>query len=895
MKHKALLSASLAALMAVTATAGFPQSSLPLNSLRASAVDDGNDDWLHAVGSRLYDMNGNEVWLTGANWFGMNCTENVPHGLYARDVDDMLSSIADHGINIIRFPISTELLLSWMDGEPLPVSSVQASYNPPKDEIGEDGTVTPAGKYGDINRDFVLEDGKTMKDSMQIFDIIMQKCKKYGIKALIDVHSPASHNSGHNYSLWYYEETADDCDGMATGHFSKKQITWDDWKDSITWLAKKYANDDTILAYDLKNEPHGKRLYDGNKCPAAMAKWDDSTDKNNWKYSAEECAKSILKVNPHALILVEGIEQSPILEKGVTWDMPDKFQPQPGEEQWYGAWWGGNLRGVKNLPVLPDSGQIVYSPHDYGPSVYAQSWFDKDFSTETLLDDYWRDTWAYINEENIAPLLIGEWGGHMDKGPNQKWMELLRDYMIKHHINHTFWCLNPNSGDTGGLLDTQFAEWDAAKYGLFEESLWQTKSGKYIGLDHQTALGKNGMSLNEFYSGPSKSEGSNLDGGSTSDGKTVDATQTKPTASDTTQTTTTTTSATTSETTSTTASSSQTTVTTSQTTVSSSQTTESTSKSLSSEQKNDKTVWGDANEDGTVDVSDAVLVARFVAEDAAANLNAQGKLNANVAGGTAVNADCTLKILRYIAKLITAEELAPPQNSQSAPKDFFEVSLFLERDDKDKMTEPISVPVSKIIVNGEAYAIGENSGKTYSRQVISSRNVPEADGKLFKDEALETKLYSGDRLLTVNVPKNQDHLQNKQTLDILIFTDVKDKNGKSYSWDKKEDVELISMAFKALNPAVPADANILNRLDSNEFPANCYANLEFQLESANPQTGEITRYEKASFYWNADTGSIRCESVSPEETFGTSSTIEMQVEGASVGTEITNRTISQNK
>ena len=43
--------------------------------------------------------------------------------------------------------------------------------------------------------------------------------------------------------------------------------------------------------------------------------------------------------------------------------------------------------------------------------------------------------------------------------------------MIKHHINHTFWCLNPNSGDTGGLLDTQFSNWDEAKYGLFEESL----------------------------------------------------------------------------------------------------------------------------------------------------------------------------------------------------------------------------------------------------------------------------------------------------------------------------------------------------------------------------------------------------------------------------------------
>lgn len=124
---------------------------------------------------------------------------------------------------------------------------------------------------------------------------------------------------------------------------------------------------------------------------------------------------------------------------------------------------------------------------------------------------------------------------------------------------------------------------------------------------------------------------------------------------------------------------------------------------------------------------------------------------------------------------------------------------------------------------------------------------------------------------------------------------MKDINGNSYSWDKKEDVELISMAFKALNPAVPADANILNRLDSNLFPASCDLELCFPLSIADPQTGEITRFDEASFYWNADTGSIRCESVSPEGTSGTSSTIEMQVEETSAGMEITYRAITPNK
>ena len=72
----ALLSAAILAVSAVPASFTSVE-----NSVTANAVDDNNDDWLHAEGSRLYDMNGNEVWLTGANWFGMNCIEYSPHYL----------------------------------------------------------------------------------------------------------------------------------------------------------------------------------------------------------------------------------------------------------------------------------------------------------------------------------------------------------------------------------------------------------------------------------------------------------------------------------------------------------------------------------------------------------------------------------------------------------------------------------------------------------------------------------------------------------------------------------------------------------------------------------------------------------------------------------------------
>ncbi|MBD5160319.1 MAG: cellulase family glycosylhydrolase [Ruminococcus sp.] len=619
-KLTALLSVAVMAVPAIPASFGTVG-----NPVTAVAVDDNNDDWLHAEGSRLYDMNGNEVWLTGANWFGLNCIEYSPHYLYAGDIDDMLQEVADRGINVIRFPVSTELILSWMNGTPFQISAggMQAVYNPPVDQDDGNGGIVEAGRYGNLNKDFVESDGKTLITSDRGFDIILDKCKKYGIKAFIDIHSPHADNSGHNYNLWYGKETTSD----------GTMVTTELWQESLVWLAEKYKNNDTLLGYDLKNEPHGKG-QEGDKA----AKWDGSTDENNWAYAATNCAEAILDVHPNALIFIEGVEQSLSgAMPGDYWGIADRRDNSP----YIGAWWGGNFRGAREYPIVPKQGtsQIVYSPHDYGPSVYAQTWFAKDFTTQTLLDDYWYDTWAYINAEDIAPELIGEWGGHMDGAENQKWMELLRDYMIENHINHTFWCLNTNSGDTGGLWKNiscgQYAgstkiEWEEEKYALMEKSLWQTlETGKYIGLDHQKALGNNGLSLNEFYTSYATTEGSNLDGGTVLDkaGKPVDSnsvgtTTTKPAG--TTTTTTTTGSAGTT-----------TTVTTAGTTSSGG------------------ILYGDANEDKEVSLADAVLIMQSLANPESYSLTEQGKKNADVVGkGDGVTSNDALAIQMYNIKLI---------------------------------------------------------------------------------------------------------------------------------------------------------------------------------------------------------------------------------------------------
>ena len=84
------------------------------------AEDDTQDDWLHVEDCKIVDKNGKEVWLTGVNWFGYNTGSGVFDGVWALNLHNALKDIADHGFNLLRIPISVELLLQWKKGDPDP-------------------------------------------------------------------------------------------------------------------------------------------------------------------------------------------------------------------------------------------------------------------------------------------------------------------------------------------------------------------------------------------------------------------------------------------------------------------------------------------------------------------------------------------------------------------------------------------------------------------------------------------------------------------------------------------------------------------------------------------------------------------------------------------------------
>ena len=62
--------------------------------------------------------------------------------------------------------------------------------------------------------------------------------------------------------------------------------------------------------------------------------------------------------------------------------------------------------------------------------------------------------------------------------------------------------------------------------------------------------------------------------------------------------------------------------------------------------------YGDVNVDKRVDVSDAVLLSRMLAEDKTATVTSQGKLNADCKKDGELTSDDVLRILKYIVKQI---------------------------------------------------------------------------------------------------------------------------------------------------------------------------------------------------------------------------------------------------
>ena len=244
---------------------------------------------------------------------------------------------------------------------------------------------------------------------VQVLDRIVSAAGARGLKVILDRHRPDADSQS---ELWY------------TSRYSEAR--WiADWK----LLAQRYAGNSTVVAMDLHNEPHGS------------ATWGDGNQATDWRLAAERAGNAILSVNPDVLIVVEGVE----CVAGAC------------------NWWGGNLRAAGSAPVrLNVPGRLVYSPHDYPRSISPQPWFS-DPGYPSNLPGHWDANWGYLKKQGIAPVLLGEFGTKLADESDRQWLSTLTGYLGANGMSWTFWSWNPDSGDTGGILNDDWTTVNQAK------------------------------------------------------------------------------------------------------------------------------------------------------------------------------------------------------------------------------------------------------------------------------------------------------------------------------------------------------------------------------------------------------------------------------------------------
>ena len=367
--------------------------------------------FLHTEGNQVLDAQGNVVRIAGVSWFGMESDTFSPHGLWARNWQEMMDEMHMAGFNTIRLPYANQVF---------------------------DSESTPAGIDFSLNPDLVGLSG------LELIDRIVDYAEETGLRILLDHHRSDAGAGPNENGLWYQGEYGEE-----------RWIT--DW----VMLAERYAGRPTVIGADLHNEPHGQ------------ASWGTGDLSNDWRLAAERAGNAIQAVNPDWLLVVEGIQNY-----------------QDGSSYW----WGGNLELAGEFPVRLDvDNRLVYSPHAYPESIYAQPWFDAGDYPQNL-PSVWDRTWGYLFKENVAPILLGEFGSRLETASDVQWVDSVIGYLDgdfdlngirdlpeeQQGMGWTWWSWNPNSGDTGGILQDDWRTLNTEKVEKLESIQFEFPNSDHV-------------------------------------------------------------------------------------------------------------------------------------------------------------------------------------------------------------------------------------------------------------------------------------------------------------------------------------------------------------------------------------------------------------------------------
>ncbi len=327
--------------------------------------------YFHTRGSQIVDCEERPVRIASVGWSGDDGNGFAPRGLYAVNYQDTMRGMVADGFNTIRIPWN-DLLLT-QNALPYP------------------GTI-----------DYTLNPDLQGLTGIEVIDKIVQYAGKIGLRIILDHHTneggPGGNGGQQPNGLWF--DKGPGTDGTDGGG-NVGTITAEQFKKDTVALATRYKDDDTVIGYDLDNEPLSY--------PGTELTWGTGGPDDIWQMYTT-VGNALLEVNPHLLIICEG-PQTAInigsLGNGLAGHAPEGDLSAVG-----------GVGGVEAKPVIlnrPD--QVVYSVHEYGPEVY-------DFGANEKPSTYvphMNAVWGYLYTRNIAPVWIGEMGSNLDNATEKTW------------------------------------------------------------------------------------------------------------------------------------------------------------------------------------------------------------------------------------------------------------------------------------------------------------------------------------------------------------------------------------------------------------------------------------------------------------------------------------------
>jgi endoglucanase len=307
---------------------------------------------LHTDGNQIVDENGNPVRIASVGWYDAG---------EGNDITSSVAAIVADGFNTVRLP--------W--------------------------------------------DNSSMNDDLSRFDQVVQAAGQAGLRVILDDHSDEGGPDGNGTTwqcnaqqangLWYDQGGASDgTNGCGVTGTVTDATFVSDWQS----VAQRYAGNDTVIGYDLRNEPLGD---------PGQSTWGDGSD-TDIRDMYQRVGDAIQSIDSDKLIITEG---------RISCGQNNQWNTCATDLS--------NLADPSQRITLSVPNKLVYSVHEYPGEISAASPDSGSGYVQRM-----NQTWGFLESQNIAPVWIGEMGASMNTDDGTNWAATIAPY------------LNGQDGDQGG-------------------------------------------------------------------------------------------------------------------------------------------------------------------------------------------------------------------------------------------------------------------------------------------------------------------------------------------------------------------------------------------------------------------------------------------------------------